>query len=199
VDDARTEEFGPFLDMMKDGAPFLCTDISDAEAVLSASHTLDVVLRIAIGTAFRVKVSSNEMRGIFETGGSLAGLDSKVRIASAFGILQGDFRHDADIIRAVRNMVAHSIVVRTFVDDDIYGKCAKLKCSAPLKSHDALYVRNKFVASCVRLIQFILTSTSFTIVANALVDKNKDALQPAAIMVAVAVLKEAGMMDQEAT
>jgi len=189
--------FKQFFEAMKDGPPFLKTDLPDVEVVLSATTGLDHLLRIAISTTFRTVVSATHLSGIFEATGPLSTFDAKIRVAAALGILPGDSRHDLDLIRAIRNRFAHSVLLRTFSDADIKVRCSQLKMPATAVKPKRLYEpRDQFVESCRRLHEFLISGICFSIVVTEFISLHKQELVKPAGMLAEEFIKMAGLVQE---
>lgn len=185
-----------FMDAIKDGYPFLSENASDSDVVLSATSGLDLLLRIAISTTFRAAVSIDELKGIFEgTNGPLGTFDSKIRVCAALNLVQGDFQHDLDLIRAIRNIFAHSIVVRGFEDNEIKNRCSQLKCKTQKLYTITSIPKRQFVESCVRVCQYLVVSISFSIISLEFIANNKEKLVPAATFLAGEILKAIGFSE----
>jgi DNA-binding MltR family transcriptional regulator len=191
ISDARIgPDLARFVDETKAGFSFRDYDASDSEIVLSAAGALDNLLRIAIGTTFRAAVSFNDMKGIFEGNGPLSTLDSKIRVASALGIIPGDFRDDVDLIRSIRNSFAHSISTRHFSDNDIKQKCLRLKLRYRFPEQTTSELeRRRFVEAMVRICEFLVTAISFSMIIQEFVVKHATQLTPAATLLAGELLK----------
>jgi DNA-binding MltR family transcriptional regulator len=103
-------------------------DYPDEAAALVACSLLNHALRDAIASKF-IKLSAIEIDGIFSDnqGGPLSTFASRIRIAYALGILGPRTRDDLNILRSVRNVIAHAVPKVDFTVQEVRAACAKIQ------------------------------------------------------------------------
>lgn len=117
---------------------------SDRGCVLVGAAMMDYML----GQVLRHNFFSDDkgprkkvVNSLFEVNGPFSSFWSKIQFVYALGIIRKDHYHDLEIIRKVRNVVAHNFDVVSFDDKKITSKTETLKSAdeavkniAPLES-----------------------------------------------------------------
>ena len=114
---------------MKDFMPFMIrlAKESDRGAVLICTGYLEKVLKDIL-TAYSIEGSSSE--ALFQNGG-LATFSARAAACHALGLISDDEFHDIQLIRKIRNHLAHEMN-STFEDPQVVDRCKLLR----LKAHD---------------------------------------------------------------
>ena len=128
---------------------------TDDTVALSACSLLDHALRDAIASKF-VELTSAELNELFSeaNGGALATLTSKIRLAYALGLFGPKTKSDLNILRIVRNAIAHAVPRPSFDTAEIEVECRRLQIIADADTVDAS-PREIFVAAATILISNI--------------------------------------------
>ncbi len=114
---------------MKDFMPFLVrlSKESDRGAVLMSTGYLEKVLKDIL-VAYFIEGSSSD--ALFENG-ALATFSARSAACHALGLISDDEFHDIQLIRKIRNYLAHEMH-STFEDPQVVDRCKLLR----LKAHD---------------------------------------------------------------
>lgn len=156
---------------------FVDETLSDAACALTATSTIDHLLKLGIITTFRRNPTTAEIASLFDGVGALSTFDSKIRFWSIIQEMDKDVRHDLNIIRAIRNIFAHSIKLVDFESQKIKEQCYNLRGYQT----KGMTPRQKFVASCQRVCAFLVPSIMFSIQVAHLLSENRELLQARSI------------------
>jgi hypothetical protein len=95
---------------------------NDRAAAILGGTLLDVnveaVLKRHMGS-----MSAEDEENLFSGNGPLATFSARIRIASAFGLINADQRSNLDYVRELRNAFAHSFRPMRFADPEVRAVC----------------------------------------------------------------------------
>ena len=87
--------------------------------------------------AHLVSLSSDEASELFRGFGPLASLSARTKFAYAMGLLGKVTKQNTDLLREIRNAVAHSRRPLSFVTPEIAAVCGRLKTREQMVDRDA--------------------------------------------------------------
>lgn len=99
----------------------------DRATVLMSCAVLETCLTIFLGDKMRPSLSSDDNRRLFDSGGPLHDLSSKTIIGYSFNLFGPETKHDMDLIRILRNQLAHSRRSFGFSTPEVKEFCKYLK------------------------------------------------------------------------
>jgi DNA-binding MltR family transcriptional regulator len=162
-------EFAALNGAMRGGHSFLKPELDDTTVVLLATSLIDKFLQFVMLLKFGSKPSRTEFEDVFSGTGPLATFSAKISLATAFGIVFGDVKHDLKILRKIRNEYAHS-PYHLFLKD--FPQCRSLKM-VPTKPIEMLPIeRKRFVESSAAIVSILSVSATKVIMENHLLQQN---------------------------
>ena len=99
--------------------------LSGRAAAIVGAALLDSRLGAIISSRFPVDGDTKSQ--LFRPSGPIGPLDTKAKMAYAFGIISKEAFQDVVCILEIRNVFAHQLSISTFSDTKIAPKCQKLK------------------------------------------------------------------------
>lgn len=111
---------------------------SDRGCVLVGASLLDYMLEKIIRRTLLPDAKGTKKKvinSLFEINGPFSSFWSKTQFLYGIGIIKEDFYSDLEIIRKIRNIVAHNFDVVSFSDKRIADKTEKLKASDEAVKH----------------------------------------------------------------
>jgi DNA-binding MltR family transcriptional regulator len=112
------EELYEMLDAFSNMTP-------QAVALIGVS-LLEDALRVAILRKLPRKLSNNDLAGLFENDGPIAGIGARSALAFALDIIGEDTRADLHCLKDIRNAFAHSRITLDFDTPEIAEACRAL-------------------------------------------------------------------------
>lgn len=106
---------------------------TDRGLPLVGAAGMDRMLEILIDTISR---DGTDTECLFTTRGPMSDFSSKIMIAHAFALISNDERRELDLIRKVRNLMAHELGI-SFVHSEIQDRCRELVIAERLYTPDA--------------------------------------------------------------
>ena len=104
--------------------------MSARSAIIVASSYLECSLEDVIATRFRKQETAKERGILFSDTGILGTFSEKIWAAYFLRIIGKNAKHDMDLIRSIRNEVAHNANPVTFDLPEISDRCKKLRGSS---------------------------------------------------------------------
>lgn len=119
-----------------DDAQFDLVDESDRGAVIVGAALLEDSLTDLIKSNINIdNLSKKNIKDLFDLSGPISNFSSKSLIALSFGIIEKDVFHDLQIIRSLRNSLAHSHDKADLNAPDFRAKVLSLKCTERAKNY----------------------------------------------------------------
>jgi DNA-binding MltR family transcriptional regulator len=127
---------------------FQLRELDDNAAALVACALLSHALRDAIISKF-VPISEKDLDEIFSDnkGGPLASLSARIRLAHAMGIVGPRTRRDLDILRRIRNAMAHVIQTVDFSTKEVRDECDKIEFMRTDSGDQSISAKDKYVVT----------------------------------------------------
>lgn len=122
---------------------------SDRGAVLVTASMLDDVLLSLISARLVEGRSAKKLIEGFNA--PLGTFSARIAAARAIGIISEEWRRELDLLRDVRNSLAHSVTA-TLGDTPILSKCNDLKLCLPEKATDASGARERYWMSATAIL-----------------------------------------------
>lgn len=147
-----------YMEMMQRECPHLMghlryleilSEESDRGAVLvTASMLEDVLLLLISARLVEGKATTKLIDGFNVPFGNLS---AKIVAARSLGIISEEWRIELDLLREIRNKIAHSVTA-TLGDAPILSKCNELTLCLPQKATDAAGARERYWMSATAIL-----------------------------------------------
>ena len=98
----------------------------EAALAIMAATMLEQALESAISTHFAVKREEAESIFVDQSEGSISALSMKIKLAYALGVIEQKIRKELIIVKTIRNELAHSSNIGTFLVEKIATHCSHL-------------------------------------------------------------------------
>jgi DNA-binding MltR family transcriptional regulator len=147
------EPYYPWMEM-----PSLTDELQSGSArgvtVLAAAFA-DSRLEHVLSSHMSKNTTETERKALFADQGPLSTFSAKIKIVRAFGIIGPKTTHDLELIRTIRNAMAHSQKVLTFKTQVVVQLCGEFISGKSIDNFSELPAQDQFVKGANAIIHHL--------------------------------------------